>query len=455
MTTEGVGFDADVVNCVMRKVPVARLDDYLQAMDERLVQREQTEDLRVSMLCHLFQGLCDGYFTQQAERLIRLMAERGLRVTAKNVSDLLASLNKQSLDYIRQATQLISIMPSLSLSPTISYWTNLASNVHSLDDASLILSHVHSLGVQGDAAFYFKLLEQLLALPATAASTHLPHIARSIFDRLEQQRLALAETDLLSLHLTAKMRKVVWLSRRLWTYLQTLKLPIAPRWLLIHAQHAALKADAAWLMQIALHLSTATDARQALAAAASGEGSTSPSSSSASGAAVWGGASAVYEELLTAQLALSETKQFTFRLWMQMRANGAEEGIGGKGKLYQALLRAVRARIQAGLTKEEVSIIAELLSAVRGEAAQGVPSVLTADMVGELEAALQRPGVQWGRGAQQLTPNGAGERPGTPLPSAPLPAAPRPAGLTKDSVQPPRSRHAGPPKRILRSSVSP
>ena len=462
MVTEGVGFDADVVNCVMRQVPKQRLDAYLQAMDEQLVQREPDEERRLWMLSQLFQGLCDGYLTAQGVRLIRLMAERGVRVTSKHMTDLLASLDKQSSGYVRQATELISLMLSFSLSPTISYWIQLASNVHSADDASLLLSHLSGSGVPADAALYSALLERLLALPATAVYNALPDLVGSILDQMTQQRVALTETQLLNLHLTAKMRKLMWFARRVWVYMQTLELPIDMRWLLIHAQFAAVKLDATWLTQIAAQLHSTVSARynarrrSSTPPTATDDGSTSYSASaSASSAASWPSGRAVYEELLTVQPQLPDSKQFTFRLWMQMRENGAEEWIEGKGKLYQALLKAVRSRIRTGLTKEELASIRVLLSPVEAEANARVPSCLTAEMVDELNKALRALGEHSGTGTQRRS-NGAVQRMEAPMANAPPPADTRSVHAQPQRSEQPQSkhRHTGPPKRIIRSTVS-
>ena len=319
MMAEGLIVDADVVHCLMKNVsalPGDRSSAYVDAIDERIVQREERRERRQSLLIHVFHGLCHAKLSTLALHVLRLMhAREGCRVSAKHMEDLRSSLVTSQPSYIEKATQLISLMPSFSLTPTAAFFTSLTPDIKSQADVGVLLSTLSAMGLKGDAALYYHLLERLLALPVGGDAAMLERFD-AVVTALERQALRLDQHELLQLHNTAKIKKLWSATRRLCTYIRALQLPVPPRVLLVQAQHATsrIKADPAWLGEVYVVLQDAIDKWSAAEAAkapadASGKRSAAPV---ASAAATW---SAVYEELLVGQARAPTSHSATWSVW--------------------------------------------------------------------------------------------------------------------------------------------
>ena len=441
MTTEGVGFDADVVNCMVRLLPVARLDEYARAIDERLVQAEQNEEQRAAMLTHLFQGLCDARATAPAERILRLMAERGMQVSARQLQELLSSLDTGGRDYIAHATRLLALTPSLSLSPSLTLFTPLTSHVHSVHDVDLVLAQLRVLGVQGDASFYFQLLERLMSLPASG--TQLLQPVSSIFDELTRQQLVLSESELHGLHEHARAKRMAWLCRRMWLYMDALQLPVSPRRLLIHAQMASLSENMEWVADIARYLEQSPAAADSIDAAlppppvaATPSAVAAASSRRSAPLPALSGAAAVYEELLLAQERLFKFR-FPFRLWLQMRRSGAERLIGSSGRLYSALCRAVQHARAPGferLLSDERAALRQLLQPARAAGSGTAPATMTAELVATMERLLREDATALTRGELTRVSTASNLRASQPQPPPARPPPPAASARTRPQL---------------------
>ena len=379
MLAEGLQVDADVVFSLMRKLEKlpdfeARAAAYVQEIDRQLVQTERVPERRHQLLQGLFQGLCSSRLFSLALDVLQLTSEReGVRVTSKQMSELVSALPRDSASYVSEAVQLYARMRSFGLQPTVVLYTNLTPDTKTVEDVLLLESAVSGLGLQRDAPYCFAVLFRLLSFVLN--DPRVGDCVDSLLRQMEAERVLLDASDLQGLLSMARMKKSVRVGRALWRYMLSTRMDIKGRWLHLCTTLAALKQDGLWLQDIYRYLHHT---------ALGGDKGPPLSSSTLAQQAGW---KSVYEELLAAQARVPPPHNLTFRIWLDMRQAGREDWLHDHGRLYDAMLAAVKARVAAAFTAEESLQVQQIVSRVSTGRAR--PLVLTEPMVELLTAGLQ------------------------------------------------------------------
>ena len=298
-----------------------------------------------------------------------------MRILSRHVTHYTAALQRTSPSYVQDALAMYALMPSLRLVPTIAHLTALCNEAKSEDDVQRLLSASSTLGLKRERGFYFALLFRLLSFPrveSRGSSAFL--LLNRVVQSMQDERVVLDDSDLQAVLSVCRMKRNTSVGRVVWSYMTLVQLDIKGRFLHIVVILAAIKRDAHWLRDVYGWIHRAAPTGAVLRTV---DGSITP----------WRG---TYEELLKAQPLLDDpSQQFTFRLWLDMRATGREVWLAPPGSMHGLLLTAVKAALQQRVSAQDALLIEQLLQPVSTNSSSR-PRALTADLVELLQAALQR-----------------------------------------------------------------
>ena len=248
MVREGMGVDADVIHHLVRVISKradavggreeergrAELEQYVEAIDARCIQTQQRAEHRIQSLVSLFEGLCTPRLpaaTGIAVRVLHLLQNReGGKVMFRQMLTLFQTLPKQSRSYVKNVTQLFTLLPSFNLTPMIATLTDIAHQAHTADDSTLLFDTADAMQLKCDDAFYIALINRQIVLQTTVIQTDSSPLG-PIVERMIREGVKLPVKDFGEMIRAARFKRGVHEMRDLWRYLRAMDIPVAAKWL--------------------------------------------------------------------------------------------------------------------------------------------------------------------------------------------------------------------------------